>query len=79
MNRISETDIARSRVDLRFKQSLLTRALEQLLAILYGMEHDPAYSDAESLRGLRDGAIVAVELANLIRHLEQQRRRAESA
>ena len=79
MNPISETDIARSRIDPRFKQSLLTRALEQLLAILYGMEHDPTYSDAESLRGLRDGAIVAVELANLIRHLEQQRRRAESA
>jgi len=78
MDAISDTDIARSRLDPRFKQSLLTRALEQLLATLYRMEHDPAYSDAASLRALRDGALVAVELANRIRHLEEQSRLAES-
>lgn len=79
MDPISETDLAHARVDPRFKQILLAKALERLLATLYRMQHDPARSDLAGLRQLRDGAMVAVEVADRIRHLEEQTRLAESA
>lgn len=79
MDPISETDIARARIDPRFKQVLLTRALENLLATLYRRQNDPAHSDPASLRQLRDGAMTAVEVADLIRDLENETSLAESA
>ena len=41
MSTISDADIARSREDPRFKQVLLAKSLEQLLASLHRMQHAP--------------------------------------
>ena len=79
MNRISEADIAKARIDPRAKQILLTKALEELLALLHRMQHDPAHSGPQSRRQLRAGAIMAVEVADRIRGLEEQTRLAQSA
>jgi len=76
MNPISEIDIARSRHDPRFKQILLAKALEQLLATLHRMQCDPAQCNPESLR---EGAIVATKVADVIRGLDEQAQIAESA
>jgi len=74
----SDNDIARSRVEPHFKRLLLAKALEDLLATLYRMQNDPAYSDAASLHELRDGALMAVQLADLIRSLAEQRNLSRS-
>ena len=79
MDRISEADIERARVDPCVKQILLTKALEQLLAALYRLQRVPALSDPESLRQIRAGAMMAAKVADLIRDLEQQTHLAESA
>ncbi len=76
MDQISETDIERSRHDPRFKQVLLAKALEQLLATLYRMQRDPAHCKPESLR---QGALVAAKIADVIRDLDEQAQLAESA
>jgi hypothetical protein len=76
MDPISEADIARSRHDPRFKQVLLAKALELLLATLYRMQRDPARCKPESLR---QGAVVAAEVADLIRDLDERAQLAESA
>ena len=79
MNLVSETDIAQARIDPRAKQVLLAKALEQLLATLYRMQHDPAHSKPDSLHQLRAGAMMAAKVADLIRDLEEQTQLAESA
>ena len=79
MDRISEAEIARARVDPRVKQALLSKALEQLLATLYRMQQDPARLSPERLRQARVGAMMAVKVADLIRGLEEQTHLAESA
>ncbi|MGB9366355.1 MAG: hypothetical protein WCE79_10110 [Xanthobacteraceae bacterium] len=79
MHQISEADIERARADPRAKQALLAAALEQLLATLYRMQHDPAHLNPESLRQLRAGAMMAANVADLIRDLEEQTHLAESA
>ena len=76
MDPISEADIARSRHDPRFKQILLAKALEQLLATLYRMQHDAAQSDPQSLRR---GAMMAAKVADVLRDLDECARFAESA
>jgi hypothetical protein len=76
MDPISEADIARSRHDPRFKQILLANVLEQLLATLYRMQHDPAQCHTGSLR---EGAVMAARLADLIRDLDERTQLAESA
>ena len=79
MDQISDADIVRSRNDPRFKQILLAKALEGLLAMLHRMQHDPAQTAPASQRQLRDGAMMAVELADLIRDLDERAQLAESA
>jgi len=79
MNQISDADIARSRSDPRVKQVLLAKALEQLLTALYRMQHDPAQSAAAHRHELRDGALMAVELASLIRELDGHMHTADSS
>ena len=79
IDRISEEEIARSRMDPRAKQALLTKALEQLLAVLSRMQRDPSRSDPASLGQLRAGAMMAAQVADLIRDLEEQTHLAESA
>ena len=79
MDWISEADIRQARADPRAKQALLTKALEQLLATLYQMQHDPAHSDPESRRQVRAGAMMAARVADVIRDLEERTHLAESA
>lgn len=79
MDQISEADIARARVDPRVRQALLTQALEQLLAALSRMQNGPASSDPETPRQLRAGAVMAAQVADLIRDLEERTHLAESA
>ena len=68
---ITEADIARSRSDPRFKQVLLAKVLEQLLGTLYRLQHDPKQDEAGA-RGLREGALMAVQLADLIRSIDER-------
>jgi hypothetical protein len=73
MDQVSEADIARSRADPRYRQALLVKALEQLLGVLHRRQSDPAHTDRASLR---EGAIVAVQLADMIRAINNERRPA---
>ena len=70
---ITEADVTRSRADPRFKQVLLAKALEQLLGTLYRLQHDPKQDEAGA-RGLREGALMAVQLADLIRSIDDRLR-----
>jgi hypothetical protein len=70
-NQISDADIARSRADPRFKQILLARSLEQLLGSLHRLQHAPTLA-ANNAQHLRQGALVAVELADRIRAIDEQ-------
>jgi hypothetical protein len=76
MDQISEADIARSRADPRFKQILLARTLEQLLGTLHRLQRDPAHSDPVSMR---EGAMMAVRLADMIHAIDEEVRPAASA
>ncbi|MGZ5842284.1 MAG: hypothetical protein ACXWJ8_10150 [Xanthobacteraceae bacterium] len=67
---VSEAELARAHVDPRFKQVLLARSLEQLLDMLYRNQHlafDPA-----GAQSLRDGAAMAVRLADQIRAIDDR-------
>lgn len=77
MSTISDEDIARSRADPRFKQVLLAKSLEQLLGTLHRMQN-AAQTGPEVARELREGALVAVELADRIRAIDEQIARAEA-
>jgi len=73
--KISDADIERSREDPRFKQVLLARSLEQLLDSLHRMQHSPQLA-ASNAAHLREGALVAVDLADRIRAIDEQLSRA---
>jgi hypothetical protein len=75
---ITETDIARSREDPRFKQVLLAKVLEQLLGTLSRLQRDPRQDEAGA-RSLREGAMMAVQLADLIRSIDDKLRLAARA
>ncbi len=68
---VSESDLKRSREDPRFKQILLAKSLEQLLASLHRLQTS-AKRGRGSERALREGARMAVVLADRIRALEEQ-------
>jgi len=70
---VSETDIVRARRDPRFRQILLARSLEQLLGSLHRMQRGPLGSD--SVRDLRQGALMAVELTDRLRVIDDNLRR----
>jgi len=74
---ITEADIERSRADPRFKQVLLAKSLEQLLASLYRLQRNP--DDPASVRNLREGTAMAVQLADLIRTIDDRLRVASGA
>jgi uncharacterized membrane protein YgcG len=67
---VDEADLARAHADPRFKQVLLARGLEQLLDRLYRLQH-LAY-EPEGAQSLRDGAAMAVRLANQIRAIDER-------
>ena len=73
---ITETDIARSRADPRFKQVLLAKVLEQLLGSLHRLQRDPKSANAAGAQNLRAGAMMAVQLADLIRSIDDRLRLA---
>ena len=70
-NGVSDADIERSREDPRFKQVLLARSLEHLLGSLHRMQHSPQVA-AHNAEHLREGALVAVDLADRIRAIDEQ-------
>ena len=76
MDQITDTDITRSRADPRFKQILLARTLEQLLGTLHRLQRDPANSDPVSMR---EGAMMAVRLADMIHAIDEKMRQAAAA
>jgi hypothetical protein len=65
---ISDADIVRSRSDPRFKQVLLARVLEVLLGRLSVLQQHATARDAPALR---EGALLAVQLADRIRAIEE--------
>ena len=69
---ISDADVARSREDPRFKQILLARGLEQLLDSLYRLQASSTHLDPDGAHHMREGALVAVQLADLIRAIDDQ-------
>lgn len=75
---ISEADIARSREDPRFKQVLLARSLEQLLGSMHRLQHSTNLGPSGA-RHLREGALVAVELADRIHAIHEQLAHATKA
>ena len=77
MSTISDADIARSREDPRFKQVLLAKSLEQLLCSLHRMQN-ATQTGPDAARELREGALVAVELADRIRAIDEQIARTEA-
>ena len=67
---INEAELARAHADPRFKQVLLARSLEQLLDTLYRNQH-LAY-EPTGAQNLRDGAAMAVRLADQIRAIDDR-------
>jgi len=67
---VNEAELARAHADPRFKQVLLARSLEQLLDMLYRNQH-LAY-DPAGAQSLRDGAAMAVRLADQIRAIDDR-------
>ena len=62
---ITATDLARARSDVSFRQEMLTRSLECLLAELSRLQHAPQ-SPARA-RQVREGIDLAVKLSDLLR------------
>jgi hypothetical protein len=65
---VNEAELAHAHADPRFKQILLARSLEQLLDTLYRNQH-LAYEPAGA-QSLREGAAMAVRLADQIRAID---------
>ena len=77
-HRISDAEIERARQDPRFRQILLARSLDQLLGSLHRMQRAAGTLGPSETRHLREGALVAVELAERIRVIDDNLRRAAS-
>ena len=71
MSTISDADIARSREDPRFKQVLLAKNLEQLLASLHRMQNCAHLGPAVA-RDLRESALLAGQLVDRIHVIDEQ-------
>ena len=67
---VNEAELARAHTDPRFKQVLLARSLEQLLDMLYRNQH--LAFEPVGAQSLRDGAAMAVHLADQIRALDER-------
>ena len=76
---ISDAEIKRAREDPRFRQILLARSLDRLLGSLHRMQHAAGALAPDAARHLREGAMMAVELADRIRAIDDHLRRAASA
>jgi hypothetical protein len=78
MNTVSDDEIERSKSDPRFKQVLLARNLEQLLASLHKLQHSGTATPTTA-QHLREGALVAVDLADRIHAIDEQLKQARKA
>jgi len=67
---ITEAELARGRSDPAFRQQLLISALEQLLAVMRALQRSRSTVDPSLARQLREGAELAVKLADMINGLE---------
>jgi hypothetical protein len=72
---ISDADIMRARKDPRFRQILLARSLDHLLGSLHRMQHAAGTAAPDAARHLREGALMAVELAERIAVIDDKLRR----
>lgn len=61
---VTEADIERARTDPDFRQELLAKNLERLLAALNVMRKNDGEHDPLGSRQMREGVDLAVELAN---------------
>jgi len=68
---ISDVDILRARQDPRFRQILLARSLDLLLGSLHRMQHAAGALAPDKARHLREGALMAVEVADRIRAIDE--------
>ena len=66
---VSDADLLRARQDPRFRQILLARSLDRLLGSLHRMQH--AAGALAPDKALREGALMAVELADRIRAIDE--------
>ena len=64
---ITDAELARAREDARFRRRLLTDSLERLLAELNRMQR--VSQDATQAGQIREGAELAVKLADLLRRV----------
>jgi hypothetical protein len=69
---LSEAQILRARQDPRFRQILLAKSLEQLLGSMHRMQHSAGNLGPDGARHLREGALMAVKLADRLRALDEQ-------
>ncbi len=69
---ISDADISRSRADPRYKQILLAKSLESCSAAMHRLQNGPSATDPQKVRELRDGAMMAVKLADMIRTIDER-------
>lgn len=75
---ITDADVAQSRADPRYKQILLAKSLERLLGTLYRLQNGPAATNPANARELREGAMMAVRLADMIRAIDEKLGPAEA-
>jgi hypothetical protein len=63
---VTDADLARARIDAAFRQKLLTESLDRLLVELSRLRNDPATIDKARALQMREGAQLAVKLADLL-------------
>jgi hypothetical protein len=68
---VTDADLAQARRDVDFRQRLLTESLEGLLAELNKLQR--VAPDSERASQLREGAELAVKLADLLRRIAANR------
>lgn len=73
---ITDDDVMRSRADPRVKQILLAKCLETLMGSLHRLQKSPEGANPDRQRELREGALVAVQLADQIRAIDDKLRLA---
>jgi len=62
---VTEDDLARARIDPAFRQQFLAENLDRLLEALKKMRHAD-HQNSDTARQLREGANLAVQLADLL-------------
>jgi hypothetical protein len=67
---VTDADLARARTDADFRQKLVTQSLELLLAELNKLQR-VAMNTARDQQ-MREGAELAVKLADLLRHISER-------